>query len=190
MVTDLGRRLTAVILLLLISVGLMRAQKFSLSVNLLECASLGTMNLDASYAVGRHWSVTAGARYNPFTYHKGEPGRQFQARQQSYAVGVRAWPWHIMSGWWFAGKGRWQEYNVGGILGPETREGDRFGGSLSAGYALMLSPHLNLEFGLGVWAGVDVYKVYSCPLCGLTVDSGNKFFVLPDDIMISLAYVF
>ena len=186
---DIHRKIVCTLLLLLLAGGV-RAQKFSLSVNLLECASLGTMNLDASYAVGRHWSVTAGARYNPFTYHKGDPDRQFQARQQSYSAGVRVWPWHIMSGWWFAAKGRWQEYNIGGIMSRSAREGDRIGGGLYAGYALMLSSHLNIEFGLGLWAGTDMYKVYSCPVCGVTLDVGNKFFILPDDVMISLAYVF
>ena len=116
-------KVVAVFLLLLPS-GVLRAQKFSLAVNLLECAHLGTLNLDASYALGRHWSLTAGARYNPFTFNAGDPANQFQSRQQSYALGARLWPWHILSGWWFAGKGRWQEYNVGGILSPQTREVD------------------------------------------------------------------
>lgn len=168
----------------------LHAQKASLSVNLLECASFGTLNLDASYAVSRHWSLTLGARYNPFTFRKDEPEGQFQYRQQSYAVGARLWPWHIMSGWWFASKARWQEYNMGGLLSPRTREGDRVGGGLYAGYAHMLTSHINLEFGLGLWAGADIYKVYSCPSCGLTLEQGTKAFVLPDDFLISLVYVF
>ena len=183
-------KISFALLLFLLAGGMVQAQKLSLSVNLLECAQLGTLNMDASYALGRHWSITAGARYNPFTYNEGNPERQFQARQQSYAVGARLWPWHIMSGWWFAAKLRWQEYNMGGIWSPQTREGDRFGGGLYAGYAHMLAPHMNLEFGIGLWTGADVYKVYSCPVCGLTTDSGIKSFVLPDDIMLALVYVF
>ena len=191
MVIDMKAKDCVVVLafLLLSTLG-MKAQKLSLSVNLLECARLGTFNVAADYAVGRHWSLTADARYNPFTFYKGDLQRQFQARQQSYSLGARLWPWHIMSGWWFAGKTRWQEYNVGGIFSPRTKEGDRFGAGLYAGYAHMLSSHFNIEFGLGVWAGADVYKVYSCQQCGLTIDSGTKAFVLPDDVMISLVFVF
>ena len=111
-------------------------------------------------------------------------------RQQSYSIGARLWPWHTWSGWWFAGKIRYQEYNFGGIRSPETREGDRFGGGLYAGYTYMLGPHLNIEFGLGLWSGLDVYKCYSCPVCGVTLKSGKTRFILPDDIMISFAYVF
>ena len=90
-------------LLLLLSEPL-SAGKFSLSTDLLGYAALGTLNLDGSYAVSRRWSLTAGARYNPFTFRKGEPQKQFQYRQQSYYLGARLWPWHTMSGWWFAAK--------------------------------------------------------------------------------------
>ena len=118
------------------------------------------------------------------------PEKQIQLRQQSYSVGLRVWPWHTWSGWWFAGKGRWQEYNFGGILSPETNEGDRYGFGLYAGYTHMLASHFNLEFGLGAWAGIDFYKTYSCQVCGITLDSGRRSFVLPDDVMVSLVYVF
>ena len=166
------------------------AQTFSVSTNLLGYARLGTMNMDASFAVSRRWSLVAGARYNPFTFRAGDPERQFQSRQQSYSVGMRLWPWHIWSGWWFAGKFRYQEYNEGGIISRKTEEGDRFGAGIYAGYTHMLSSHFNLEFGVGLWAGMDAYSRYSCPACGLTVSSGNRFFVLPDDFIISMAYVF
>ena len=167
-----------------------KAQKFSISADVLDYACLGTMNVDVSYAFARKWSLVAGARYNPFTFRKGDPQRQFQLRQQSYALGTRFWPWHIWSGWWFAGKLRWQEYNQGGIISRRTTEGDRYGAGLYAGYTYMLSPHFNVEFGLGVWAGMDDYRTYSCQTCGLTLDKGRRSFVLPDDLMISFAYVF
>lgn len=166
------------------------AQTVSLSTNLLDYACLGTLNADVSYSLSRRWSVTAGARYNPFTFRKGDPDKQFQLRQQSYSLGARLWPWHTWSGWWFAGKMRYQEYNTGGIRSLETREGDRFGAGLYAGYTYMLTSHLNIEFGLGLWSGLDVYRCYSCPVCGVTLESGKTHFILPDDIMISLAYVF
>ena len=167
-----------------------QAQRVSVSTNLLGYAQLGTMNVEASYAVARKWSVTAGIRYNPFTYHKGDVEDQFQYRQQSYSLGVRMWPWHTWSGWWMAAKARYQEYNVGGIFSRETSEGDRVGMGLYSGYTLMVSRHLNMEFGLGLWTGLDVYRRYSCPICGLTTAQGRKVFVLPDDIMVALVYVF
>jgi hypothetical protein len=184
-------RLKIILTLFLLSWQLLAsAQKVSVSTNVLDYLALGTMNIDVSYAFSRHWSAVAGVRYNPFTFMKGDPQEQFQYRQQSYSAGVRMWPWHILSGWWFASKLRYQEYNVGGILRAETREGDRFGLGLYAGYTHMISRHFNVEFGVGVWGGLDIYSRYSCPACGHVMKSGTGIFILPDDIMISLAYVF
>ena len=76
-----------------LSCQLVHAQDFSLSTDLLGYARLGTMNVDASYAVSRRWSIVAGARYNPFTFRKGDIERQFQSRQQSYSIGARAKAW-------------------------------------------------------------------------------------------------
>lgn len=166
------------------------AQKVSVATDLLDYACLGTLNAEVSYSLSRHWSVTASVRYNPFTFHKGEADRQFQYRQQSYAIGARAWLWHTFSGWWFAGKLRYQEYNKGGIWSKETEEGDRAGAGIYAGYTYMLSRHFNIEFCAGLWSGTAWYRRYSCPACGLTVNSGRKWFLLPDDVMISIAYVF
>lgn len=166
------------------------AQTVSLHTNMLEYASLGTMNVGVSYAFSRHWSAEAAVRYNPFTFMAEDPQKQFQYRQQSYSVGVRMWPWHIWSGWWFASKIRYQEYNVGGIVHPETREGDRLGIGLYSGYTHMISRHFNVEFGLGLWGGWDNYVKYSCPVCGVKIEEGDGGFLLPDDVMVSLVYVF
>lgn len=165
-------------------------QKFSVSTNVMGYLNFGTMNLEASYALSQHWSLNVGARFNPFSFQL--PGRdtQMQNRQQSYNAGVRLWPWHIFSGWWIAGKLQYQEYNRGGIVSAETEEGDGVGIGLSAGYTYMLHPNLNLEFGIGLWSGVKRYTVYDCPVCGLTTESGTKAFIMPNDLIISIAYVF
>ena len=60
--------LSLAILLFPVSV---HAQNASLSTNLAGYAQLGTLNCEASYAVARHWSLTAGLRYNPFTFSGG-----------------------------------------------------------------------------------------------------------------------
>ena len=166
------------------------AQKYSISTDLLDYIQLGTLNAEASVALSRRRSVSAGIRYNPFTFNRGDAGEQYQLRQQSYSLGLRLWPWHTLSGWWFSTKARYQEYNSGGILSEETEEGDRVGIGLYSGHTFMLAKHLNLELGLGFWSGVSFYTRYSCPSCGVTVDSGKKYFFLPDDFNLSLVYVF
>ena len=164
------------------------SQNYSVGVNVLDCADLGTMNLEASCGIARRWTVSAGVKYNPFTW--GEDSRPFADRQRSVEAGARYWPWHIYSGWWMAGKVKYQEYNTGGIVSPASTEGDRYGGGLSAGYTFMLNTHLNLDVGLGLWSGLDRYVVYECVRCGRMTGGGEKFFVLPNDILLSISYIF
>lgn len=163
-------------------------QKFSVNTNLAGYANLGTLNAEVSYGVARKWTVNVGAKYNPFSF-EGKNG-EFRNKQQTYAAGMRFWPWHIYSGWWVAAKLQYQEYNSGGIISPQTEEGDKWGMGLTAGYTYMLHPNFNLEFGIGLWGGMKKYAVYSCPTCGLTLDSGTKAFILPNDIVLGVSYVF
>lgn len=160
------------------------AQDFALSTNVLDYANLGTLNVEASYGLGTHWSVAAGVKYNPYT-----------SRQQSYALKARWWPWHTYSGWWLSGNVRYQEYNTGGYsllvrLEGETTEGDRYGGGLSGGYSYMISKHLNLDMGVGFWAGYDRFKTYACPRCGRVVGSGSRYFLSPSDVILGISYLF
>ena len=91
-------RLAVCLILSVLVSATLNAQKFSVSTDVLDYACLGTLNADFSYAFSRHWSLVAGARYNPFTFGKDGSQSQFQLRQQSYALGARFWPWHIWSG--------------------------------------------------------------------------------------------
>lgn len=166
------------------------AQKASLSTDLVGYLDFVTMNLEASYPIARKWSINAGVRYNPFTFNLGNGREDARNKQKSYAAGVRFWPWHVFSGWWLAGKLQYQEYNRGGILSQKTTEGDRFGAGLSGGYAYMIGKHFNVEFGLGFWGGFDKFTTYSCPVCGLTEAAGQRFFVLPSEVLVALSYVF
>lgn len=163
-------------------------QKYSVSTNALGYLNFGTLNLEISYAPHRNWSLSAAARYNPFSFTiKGKPAR---TRQQAYSIGTRYWPWHIYSGWWVSARLQYQEYSTGGIISPETEEGDRFGAGLSAGYTYMIHPHVNLDFGIGFWSGIQQYARYGSPVCGLTVERGRKAFILPDNVVIGISYVF
>ena len=149
---------------------------------------LGTLNVGAGVSVARHWTLEAAAKYNPFSY--GPEENRMQNRQQVYNAGVRYWPWHVFSGWWISAKAQYQEYNHGGVFSRETREGDRMGAGLGAGYTYMVNRRLNLEFGLSGWAGWDRYAVYECPVCGFTLERGQKVFFLPNELVLALTYVF
>lgn len=167
-----------------------RAQNWSVSTNVLDYVSLGTMNAEVSAGVGRRVTIEASARVNPWTFHKGDPSRQMQNRHQTYALGMRYWPWHIYSGWWISADAQYQEYNRGGIISQKTEEGDAFGLSAGAGYSLMLHEKLNLDFGVTLWAGQKTFISYACPSCGRITDKGSKWFLMPNEIRVAIQYIF
>lgn len=184
------RRITVVVIALLASLPSLDAQKLAVSTDLMGYADLGTLNAEVSMSLSRHWTANAGVRYNPFMFKGGEDNHYISNRQRAFSAGGRYWFWHVYSGWWFAGKMQYQEYNRGGLRSPETREGDRVGAGLAAGFTYMLSSHFNFEVSAGAWGGYDTFNVYECPVCGLTKDTGSDFFILPNDITISISYLF
>jgi hypothetical protein len=168
---------------------LCQAQRFSLGTNVVDYAHYGTLNLEGMLSVGKQWTLGAGVKYNPFLYRALEEV-PLSARQRLFSLGTRFWPWHVYSGWWLGARGQWMEYNRGGIFSRSTEEGEAVGAGLSAGYTRMLHRNWNIEFGLGVWGGTTRYTTYACPTCGTVTDGGKKAFILPDDLMVSLIYIF
>jgi hypothetical protein len=182
--------LTILIFGLLFKTNISKSREFAVTSNFLQYLNLGTLNAEASISVSRHWSFITGALYNPFYFKFNSGEKEVNNRQRTFNIGTRFWPWHVYSGWWICGKTQYQEYNFGGVYNKSTREGDRFGAGISAGYSYMLGKHFNLEFGAGLWSGLDIYRVYSCPRCGITLKNGRKWFVLPDNITLALSYIF
>lgn len=186
------------------------AQNFTASTNLLDWANLGTINGTASVALSQHFSLGAEARYNNWSFGSTEKGNAFQNRSRSAALLLRWWPWTSYSSWYFGLRGQIEEYNRGGWIfdrrtpyGRVTEEGYAYGAGIGAGYQYMIAKHLNLDLGLGIWAGRRVYTQYACPRCGRIIEAPDKdgvwykvkhrpgFFVLPSpDVQVSLVYVF
>ena len=171
--------------------GQVKKSIFALSTNIPDYIALGTLNLRGDVAVHQHWSIEATFKYNPWTFRSnGDPEDQMQNRNITWSLGPRYWPWHVYAGWFIQAQAQYQQYNRGGIWDKYTTEADAFGGGLAAGYTYLLSGHWNIEFGLGFWAGVESFSKYNCPRCGRTVDSGTRFFVMPNDVLVSIVYIF
>jgi len=167
-----------------------QAQNVAISTNALDYANLGALNAEVGVATGRHFSLSAGAVYNPWTWGNAAQG-EVQNRQRTFAAGIRWWPWNIWSGWWMALKGQYREYNSN-LFSQDgtTEEGNAFGASFSIGYAIMLSEHFNLDFGAGFWGGSTTYTTYACPRCGKIVENGVKGFIRPNDLRASIVFIF
>lgn len=170
-------------------INLNRRARFAFSQNLFDYLFLGTVNAELQYSVHRNWTVGLGARYNNWTW-RARQDNQFEQRQQTYYIGARWWPWYTYSGWWVGARFQYQEYNRGGLIRQETEEGDAFGLSVGAGYSVHVNRWLNIDFGLYGWGGATKYVTYACPYCGRRTGEGMKAFILPDDMVVSLMFIF
>jgi len=173
------KKIITIITLLLIAVTA-SAQRFAVGTNFVDWMSLGTINGEASVAISQHISFHVGAELNPWTFRAGDQQKQFELRQNSYWGGVRWWPWHVYSGWWAGADFRYSVYNLGGIIKRDTEEGDAYGMGAYGGYSIMLNELWNLDLGFGLWGGYKKYTAYSCPLCGVVTEKGEKAFFMPD----------
>ena len=169
------------------------AQLWSVQTNVLDWAALGTINAEVGLSVSQHFSLVAGGRYNPWEFKTHNPEAIVRNQQQAVYLGVRYWPWYVNSGFWVTAKAQYMPwFSNTGLWRAALKEGKNgFGGVLSAGYTFMLSKHLNLEAGIGGWAGVfQEYGFYSSPQKSFVREEGRKSFIYPDQISLSLVYVF
>lgn len=184
------KKLVVVFLLLAVSSTVARAQRFSVGTNLVQWANYVTYNAELGYSLNRHISVVGGARFNDA--QKDFPDRHViqQNKQKTAYLGARYWPWYMNSGLWFGAKGQYQEFAQSGLWRSALDQGRAAGVGLSAGFTLMLTKHLNVEFGAGLWGGCLLeYTLYDCPICLNVRDRGSRMFIAPDDVSVSLVIV-
>ena len=170
--------------------------RWGFSLNFADILFCGTLNAGAQFSVARRVSLDANVRYNNWTYNDDTPADRFRYAQRTVAAGIRFWPWYVYSGWWIGTKAQYQEYSRGGLFNMKYKEeGDAFGLALSGGYAVQINPWLDIDFGLGFWGGVKNSTTWfledeSCPKCGRQIDKGTRLFLLPNEVFVSLLFVF
>lgn len=186
-------RLTASFALLLVAVIASGREKsdtrWGIATNAADWVYLITVNASGQYALSRHFSLEAQARWNPWSFRKADD-QLCQSRQRTFSFGTRWWPWYSYSGWWMGARCQYQEYNRGGLKSPDTEEGDAAGLVLSGGYSIQLNRWLNIDLGFGFWGGRARYTTYACPTCGIVTGGGSKTFFLPDELLLSAMIVF
>lgn len=173
-----------------------KTARFGLGVNAGDALMFGTIGVTAQMALHQHWSIEGWFKYNNWSWNNDVAEKRLRQAQRSAALGARYWFWSSYSGWWLGLKGQWQEYSRGGVFGQNYKEeGDAYGAAVSGGYSVMLDRHWNIDFGIGGWTGYKKYVVYeadgeSCPTCGRKTGEGGKGFILPNEFLITVMYVF
>lgn len=162
------------------------AQNMYVSTNLLDYTNLGTINGEFGLSPWPNWSLYTRARYNPFTF---KFNKQLQNRVAGAAVGAKYWFWYVNSGWFLNSHIGFSVYNTGGILDSYAYEGEACTLSAGAGYSLMLTRKMNLDFALGLQGGYTSYTKYACPQCGAVLKEGKKVFVAPSNLLVQLTLI-
>ncbi len=163
----------------------------ALSTNILDWAYIGGINAAVAVNVSQHVTLELAGVANPFKAKFS--GKEFQNKQLTGEFSVKYWPWHAFSGWWFQGKAKFSDYAKTGIFESNFEDGKAIGGGIGLGYTLMLSKHINLDFGVSMWGGRKYDFVETSRRgseYGKLLDAGHKYFVDFDKISLSIMYVF
>lgn len=179
----------------------LRAQDFYVGLNAAQIANLGTVSVTAGYALARHWSVDANVRLNLWQFGKVDESARYEDivsnvnnsvfnKREGAAIGVRYWPWYVLSGFWFGARAQAATYDRGGWVFKERRKGSAFGGCLGAGWSWMVNSHFNLDFGVYGWAGGFKGLVYEDLYHTNRYAEEQGMFATLDEIVISVVYVF
>lgn len=178
------------IILLLMVTERLEAQNVSISTNAVDWANFGTVNVETGVGVAQHISLLVGGHYNPWEFQTGK-GYRLHNQQATGYFGVRWWPWYVFSGWWIGAKMQFSSFSRTGIWRPALEEGKSLGAGLSFGYTLMIHKNINIDFGAGFWGGRHLeYSLYECPECMSIRERGARYFIAPDDLSVSISFVF
>ncbi len=173
-----------------------RAQQVALKTNLLYDATL-TPNIGMEVGVGEKHSVQLFYSLHPWIFGHGEDQKYlkhwvlnpewrhwFCHRFNGSFVGI-----HALGGQFDAANiktpfGWWKE------LEDHRVEGWFVGGGISYGYQWVMSKHWNFEAAIGVGAAYIKYDKFGCGTCGKKLDDGDKIYVGPTKLALSLMYLF
>jgi Protein of unknown function (DUF3575). len=169
------------------------AQNWTVQTNFLDWAALGTVNAEVGVSVSQHFSLMVGGRYNPWNFHPitPKPSSRTSRRRPIWASATGRGMSIPVSGS-PPRRSTMHSFSSTGIWRAALKEGKNgFGGAFAAGYTFMLSKHFNLEAGIGAWAGAfQEYGFYSSPQKLFVREEGRKTFIYPDQVSLSLVYVF
>lgn len=139
-------------ILLLCFSGLLNAhgQVVAVKSNLMYDATT-TFNLGAEVAFSKHLSLDVSGNYNPWTFSSDKSIKHWLVQPE-----FRYWLHERFNGHFFGVHGIYTDYDIAGMnllnvmKSSHAYDGYAYGGGLSYGYQLYLTPHWNIELTAGV----------------------------------------
>lgn len=184
--------------LVLLAVGVVRAQKFGIKNNLLFDGAM-VPNLGAEVGLGKKTTLDGNFSINPFTHNHVNRKYKIWIAQPE----LRFWSCERFNGFFWGIHAHGGEFNFGRVYNPfivnpsnskeeqmnHRYEGYFYGAGLSLGYQWVLSKRWNFELSLGVgWAHL-VFDKFDCAQCGNKIKSSEADFVGPTKATMSFIYM-
>ena len=180
------------LLLLILSTVITRAQEVALKTNLLGLATT-SLNAGLEIGTGRKSTFQLFGALNPWKFSGDKKLRYWNVTPE-----YRWYTCQKFGGHFFGIHALGGEYNVKnvdlpfGIL-PKTEKGRHYegwyvGGGLTYGYQWLLSEHLNLEGSIGLGYIYSPYKLYG--RCDKCLNEDHRNYVGPTKAALSLIYAF
>lgn len=172
------------------------AQQVALKTNLLYGATT-TPNIGMEIGIDKKHTIQAFYGLNPWKFGHGED----QKFVKHWVVNpeFRYWFCHRFNGSFVGIHAFGGQYNAYGVKPPfgwwdelekYRHEGWFVGGGVAYGYQWVLSRHWNFEASVGVGAAYIYYDKYNCEVCGPKIDDGDKIYIGPTKLALSLLYMF
>lgn len=127
----------------------LQAQVVAVKTNLLSDATT-TPSLGAEVGLGTHFSIDLTGTYNPWEFSKGKSLQHWMVQPEG-----RYWIHERFNGHYFGLHALYMDYDFAGFKLPfgmhadNAYKGNAYGGGISYGYQLYLSPRWNIEFTAG-----------------------------------------
>lgn len=139
----------AILLSLCIGMGA-KAQTVAVKSNILYDAT-ATANLGVEVAFNKHWSLDLSGNYNGWDIVDDKSWQHWMVQPEA-----RYWLHEKFNGHYFGVHAVYMDYDIqnGSFMSVMKKDyaydGTAYGGGISYGYQLYLSPHWNIEFSVGV----------------------------------------
>lgn len=182
-------KLYLVMLVCLSSLSGLRAQVVAVKTNLLYDATT-TLNLGAEVAFNKHMSLDVSGNYNPWTFSNDKSIKHWLVQPE-----FRYWFLERFNGHFLGVHALYADYEVAGkkilnvMKSDYAYDGYAYGGGISYGYQLYLSPHWNVEFTAGI--GYVYFDYDKSPFPGKGAEPyryRNNYFG-PTKLGISIVYI-
>ena len=176
--------LAIILLLAIVNVQKVNAQRFTISNNLLYDATL-TPNLRLGARLSEHWSMGLTAGFRPWPT---DDNKSKKWKHLLLAPDVRYWTDSVNVHHFFGFDLIYSHYNIAEVKFPfglwksvrdERRQGDLAAIGAYYGYSWPLGRFWNLETHIGLAVGYTWYDRYQCGHCGKKIGDDKKVFVMP-----------